>query len=884
MENDTASEITDILEDELEDETAEERELRLSTEVVLDENSKLFIENLIDRLMLVSEQMSGHPFYEYQKPFARRFFESLILDDGATITALFSRQSGKSLDINTPMLTPDGWKTMKDVKVGDYVFAPDGNPVRVIACSEIFTDHDCYEITFADRQKIIADANHRWTLQDRKTKDIVTVNTSELYENEFYVNGSVNAYRYRLPLTAPIQMKYKDLPIDPYILGIWLGDGSSSKAEITTADSEILERFVEAGYELSYSDNRNTGKATTYGFRNGLYAGLKNLNLLKHTAQGLTGVKHVPEQYLLASFDQRLELLRGLMDSDGYCDRTRGCVEFCSKSRILAENVLFLARSFGWKVTMSEGRATIYGKDCGPKYRVTWQPYKELSPFSLARKTSSLKDRPTEEWRYNRTATVPIVSVELVSSIPVKCIAVDHPDHLYLAGRGLLPTHNTEVVANTVATAMVMLPRLAKVFPDLLGKYSEGVYVGAFAPVDEQADNLFGRIEARLRSETTERILADPEINEQIVGRGRTLVLKSCGSLVRKTTCHPRASIEGRTYHVILVDECQFADTFVINKSVSPMGASKNATTVFTGTPSYNKNIFYTSIQANKRNATKTGGRVNHFEIDWRSAAKENPLYKKYIAKEMRNLGEDSNEFKLSYRVKWLLEKGMFTTSERLDELGDKSMQSVVHAHNSTPVVAGIDCGRKQDRTVVTVVYVDWNNPDPFGFYHHHVLNWLDLEGMDWEEQYFRIVEFLSNYNVWKVGIDVGGLGDVVCQRLKILMPHTEIVELGTAQTEQSVRWKHLKQLIERGQISWPAGAKVRRLKVWRRFRQEMEDLEILFKGPNMLAEAPHVADAHDDYPDSLSMACVLTTLEEDNSGEVEVYSNVLYNRENRYR
>lgn len=437
----------------------------------------------------------------------------------------------------------------------------------------------------------------------------------------------------------------------------------------------------------------------------------------------------------------------------------------------------------------------------------------------------------------------------------------------------------TETVANVIATAMIMLPRLAKVYPLLLGKYDEGVWVGAFAPVDEQADNLFGRIVARLTSDTATAIMGDPEISDSVMSKGRYVLLKNCGSLARKTTCHPRATIEGRTYHIILVDECQFADTYVVNKSISPMGAATNASMIFTGTPTYNKNVFYDAIKDNKRNEAKGGGKQNHFEIDWITAGKETPLYKKKISRELLRLGEDSDEFKLSYRIQWLLEKGMFTTSERLDELGDISMQSVVHAYNRTPVIAGIDCGRKQDRTIVTVVFVDWNNPDQFGLYHHHVLNWLDLEGLDWEEQYFRIVEFLANYNIWKVGIDVGGLGDTVAQRLKILMPHVEVVELGSAQTDQSVRWKHLMNLMDRGQISWPAGAKVRRLRTYKRFRQEMEDLELLLKGPYVLAEAPKELNAHDDYPDSLSMACVLTIMDDNSVDEVEVYDNVLYRR-----
>ena len=444
-------------------------------------------------------------------------------------------------------------------------------------------------------------------------------------------------------------------------------------------------------------------------------------------------------------------------------------------------------------------------------------------------------------------------------------------------------TGKSETVANVIATCMIMLPKLARVFPDLLDKFKEGVWVGAFAPVDEQADTLFGRIVARLTSDTATAILADPEINDKVIGKGRTVGLKNCGSLVRKTTAHPRATIEGRSYHIILIDECQGADDRVVNKSIGPMGAAYNATMVFTGTPTYTKNVFYNTIQSNKRALTRRGsGRCNHFEVDWKEAARENANYRKFVNKEMLRMGEDSDEFKLSYRLMWLLDKGMFATSEKLDACGDISMQSVMHAWPHSPVVVGIDPARKQDKTVVTVVWVDWDHPDELGYYHHRVLNWLDLEGVDWETQYYRIVEFLANYRVWKVGVDVGGVGDAVASRLKLLMPGTEVVELGSSQSEQSIRWKYLRELVDRRQIVWPAGAKVRRLKMWRRFRQEMEDLELLFKGPYMLAEAPSVRDAHDDFADSLAMACVLTK-DEQEACVVETAANPFFTRRPRH-
>ena len=456
-------------------------------------------------------------------------------------------------------------------------------------------------------------------------------------------------------------------------------------------------------------------------------------------------------------------------------------------------------------------------------------------------------------------------------------------------------TGKSETVANVLATAMIMFPVLAKAFPDLLGKFSGGVWVGAFAPVDEQADNLFGRIVSRLSSDNAQAVMADPEINAVLDGKGRTVYVKFKNnprplqdgkghSLVRKTTCHPRATIEGRSYHVILIDECQGADDKVVNKSVRPMGAAYNATKVYTGTCTYTKNVFYTQIQINKRDSVKRGRhRQNHFEVDWKTAAKENSNYKKSVASDMLSMGEDSDEFKLSYRLIWLLDKGMFTTNEKLDLCGDTSMQQFIQAWNRTPIVIGIDCARKQDRTVCTAVFVDWDHPDELGMYHHRILNWLDLEGMDWEDQYFRIVEFCSNYNIWRIGIDSGGLGDVVAQRLRILMPHVEVVDLGSSQSEQSERWKYLRGLIDRRQVMWPAGAKVRRLKVWKRFRQEMEDLEIVFKGPYVLAEAPHIRDAHDDYADSLAIACILTRDREEETSVVEVSVNPFYRRSRRY-
>jgi hypothetical protein len=417
----------------------------------------------------------------------------------------------------------------------------------------------------------------------------------------------------------------------------------------------------------------------------------------------------------------------------------------------------------------------------------------------------------------------------------------------------------SETVADTVCGAALMLPRLAKIFPDLLGKFASGLWVGVFAPTDEMSETLFSRITGRLTSERALDLMADPEIDEKVIGRGKLLRFKKCGSTIRRQTAHPKAQIEGQTYHITVIDEAQAADDKVVNKSIAPMLSSTAGTMVMTGTPSYTKNGFYSQIQINKRATNKRGhGRQDHFEVDWKEVSKHVPRYKKFITKELQRLGEDSDEFKLSYRLIWLLDQGMLCTADKFETLGDKSMQVVRHYYES-PIVIGIDPARKKDSTIATAVWVGWDYPDEYGLFQHRVLDWLDLTGMEWEEQYYRLVEFTRRYNCHSIGIDAGGIGDVVASRLRVLMPHVEVVDLKSDRTSQTKRWAHMMDLMSKGLLEWPAHAKTRNLRTWKRFRTQMEDAELNYSGPHIMVAAPDRDAAHDDYVDSLANALILT-------------------------
>ena len=418
----------------------------------------------------------------------------------------------------------------------------------------------------------------------------------------------------------------------------------------------------------------------------------------------------------------------------------------------------------------------------------------------------------------------------------------------------------TEVIANVAASLMILLPRLAEMFPDvgMLAKFRKGVMVGCFAPVEQQVETLFGRVVDRLTSERALEMLEDPEIDDVVRPGSRKVRLKKCQSFCAMQTANPRAKIESKSYHVIFVDESQSVDEYVLNKSIAPMGAFYLATMVMTGTPDIIKGAFFKTIQMNRRMELRRGGKKNHFRFDWHYCARFNKNYAAYIRGEAMRIGEDSDEFRLNYRLEWLLERGMLVTETRMDELGDPTMP-IVQSYWRSPLVAGIDFARRMDSTVVTVLFVDWDRPDELGLYDCRILNWLEMHGEEWEDQYWRIVDFFSNYSIVACGVDAQGVGDVAADRLKRLLPRIQVEPLSSQIQDQSARWKHLQQLLQRGLLSWPAHPRAKRTKTWRRFRTQMVDVEKTYKGAHLVVAAPNEAGVHDDYVDSLSCATIMS-------------------------
>lgn len=385
---------------------------------------------------------------------------------------------GKMLRLDEPVPTPTGWTTIGAIEPGDKLFGADGHLVTVTAVHPIEYNPVSYELAFDDGTQIQACADHLWFTLDARdraavqrrtpafrakrracrparvsgkrsekfTATIQARNANKIYTYLSVPTGSVKTTReladtlwakrganHTIPVASALELPEAQLPIDPYLLGVWLGDGTSTAGAITTADPEILDAFVQAGFALGKPQRKRNAD----GSHNAACT-VSILGFVEHLrSAGVFNDKHIPAPYLRASIPQRLALLQGLMDTDG-CAYKAGSVEFCNTNRRLADCVYELIVSLGWKARMIEGRSTLNGHDHGPKYEMKWTPNRIV--FRLDRKAKRQR-MPTRGTHYRS-----IVSITPVAPSPMRCLTIDDPKGLFLVSRSMVPTHNSSAL------------------------------------------------------------------------------------------------------------------------------------------------------------------------------------------------------------------------------------------------------------------------------------------------------------------------------------------------------------------------------------------------------------------------------------------------------
>ncbi|HEY0752360.1 MAG TPA: helicase C-terminal domain-containing protein [Ktedonobacteraceae bacterium] len=351
---------------------------------------------------VLSVALSGYEERPAQIEMAALVAHSIAENVPAIIEA--STGTGKALDVDTPMPTPDGWKRMGDLRIGDLVFDERGEPTAVTAAFSVMHNRPCYEVAFSDGSTLIADAEHEWasfTLSERKQAkqplpstlyqtrqtailerpqpfaQTYTLVTTEQMAATLTADASKQA-NHAIALAGALTLPAVELSIAPYALGASLGSSAEPASSI-------------------------------------------------------------PPRYLRASEQQRRALLAGLLDTGG-CVNSCGALEFTTTHPQLAHDIYELLCSLALQPVLRPGKASACATDCGSQWRLTFTTEQEV--FRLAQKALAHKadlrdsDLADQCFRY-------VKSVRPVESRPVRCIQVEAASHLYLAGRSMIPTHNS---------------------------------------------------------------------------------------------------------------------------------------------------------------------------------------------------------------------------------------------------------------------------------------------------------------------------------------------------------------------------------------------------------------------------------------------------------
>ncbi|SBT53202.1 replicative DNA helicase [Micromonospora narathiwatensis] len=264
---------------------------------------------------------------------------------------------------------------------------------------------------------------------------------------------------------APLQLPERDLVVPPYTLGVWLGDGHAGASRFTTADAEMIELVARDGFVVRPSGPmvytivlptpaRNPDRTCAECHdRNGAF-----LALLRRA--GVAHEKHIPLDYLRASEAQRRALLAGLMDADGTV-APAGNLQYTSTSKRLIEGVQELVVSLGYRCTINEKQVRGRTEDSSTAYTVNFSTPDPV--FRLARKRTVHAARRRTSSDVRTTARF-VVDVRPVASVPVRCVTVDNPDHLYLAGRSMIPTHNSTASMDFARNAAIRANQASAIF------------------------------------------------------------------------------------------------------------------------------------------------------------------------------------------------------------------------------------------------------------------------------------------------------------------------------------------------------------------------------------------------------------------------------------
>ena len=397
----------------------------------------------------------------------------------STVVWLCSRATRKATSLDTPVyfkIKDRGnkyeKKTVGELQIGDLIYDDQGGLTEVLHLNPVVFD-DCYEVEFEDGDKIRCNADHLWYVRDvnfdknnKYENKFVTRSTDFIYNhfNDRKKKDGYNDYRFYVPLSKPIKYPdYQYLPIPPYALGVWLGDGTSTNSGITSDNNdcqEMKQHLLDCGItsvEVIKPWGRDTISTLFLDRKKGnpdltkkqlFTEKLKDMNLLSN--------KHIPERYMYATVEERLELLQGLMDTDGTVDKRNGNCSFSQANYEFCLQLQKLLSSLGIKSTVTEKKMHYIKKDgtLARSWEVFFTTGKDFPCFKLQRKLKYLKDTHSEYQK--QKAIINVTKTE--KKIPMRCITVSNKSGLFLCGNNYTVTHNSFMASVFLMTRALLLP------------------------------------------------------------------------------------------------------------------------------------------------------------------------------------------------------------------------------------------------------------------------------------------------------------------------------------------------------------------------------------------------------------------------------------------
>jgi len=599
-----------------------------------------FIEKYM-KIIHVDRGLINFKLYDYQKDMI------LSMQHNRNTIINTARQIGKMLFLDHPLPLFNGkFTTMGDIKVGDILIDAEGNPTKVTFKSSIQT-RNSYRITFDDKTTCDTGDEHQWEVFDRfegqkhKPHKQQILTTKYMYENGWFKTNSrgYKEYRWYIPNTKPVNYQKKEQKIDPYILGLWLGDGTSANRNLTCSADDVehyKNQGVDFGYQIVVKNKPNIFTATLNQLTN------KDLNFYN-----LRNNKHIPEDYLYGSIEQRIALVQGLFDTDGFIEKTGlCCIQLSEKNNILIDQIYQLLCSLGLKVFHSKHTDKKQNKN---SIRLAFMCDKNHFQVAKIKRKNNRQKENCQNSRYSLSRT--IQNIEVIEPKPAQCITVDNDRHLYLCSKNYLPTHNSTctigfILWYTLFTPdkdVALLANKGDTAREILGKYHLAYqYLPKFLQQGTIESNK-GTIEL----ENNSRIIATSSSSDAI--RGYAIAL-------------------------LFIDEMAFLENWeAFSASTLPTITSGQTTkTVFVSTPN-GLNHFYKYWQGANRKDDKWNG-YNPIKVTWDKVPGRD---KKWKQETIQLLNGDLQKFSQENEAEFLGSSGTLISGAALKNLVD--MDPIIH-------------------------------------------------------------------------------------------------------------------------------------------------------------------------------------------------------------